>query len=162
MHQVVYFGIIIIENSVAFVGRYVFTEMLGPVMDSYMNHYQYEFSLDSLVRGQETSDKFFFDFRNTRDPNMFEGKLDFFLFGDTIYDGEGCSMAPDYLGFDYDGVVDSQIVVSESAASCFATKLAKSKLGHIHLDRPKVNAFWDTGDRLDFSTSSLHVHLPLL
>ena len=51
MHQVIYFGIIILENSVSMAGRYVFTEMLGPVMDEYLNHYRYEFKLDSLIRG---------------------------------------------------------------------------------------------------------------
>lgn len=51
MHQVLYFAIVIIENSTAFVGQYVFTEMLGPVMDSFLNHYRWTFYFPSLVRG---------------------------------------------------------------------------------------------------------------
>jgi len=87
MHQFVYFGIVIIENSVYFVGEYIFTNMMGPVMDSFLNHYQFPFYLASLVRGQNTWDTFSYDFRNTKDPEIFQGQADFFLAGDLIYDG---------------------------------------------------------------------------
>lgn len=51
MHQFIYFGIVIIENSVYFVGQYIFTNMAGPVMDSFLNHYMFPFAFPSLVRG---------------------------------------------------------------------------------------------------------------
>lgn len=40
MHQFVYFAIVIIENSVYFVGDYIFSEMMGPVVDKMLGHYQ--------------------------------------------------------------------------------------------------------------------------
>jgi len=43
MHQVIYFGLVIIENSIFFVGKYVFSDMAGPVMDKFLNHYFFDF-----------------------------------------------------------------------------------------------------------------------
>jgi hypothetical protein len=40
MHQVVKYEMIIVENSIYFVGQYMFTHMLGPVLDEMMNHYR--------------------------------------------------------------------------------------------------------------------------
>lgn len=40
MHQVVQFGLVIIENSVYFVGEYIFTNMAGPVLTNFLNDYQ--------------------------------------------------------------------------------------------------------------------------
>jgi hypothetical protein len=39
MHQFVYFAIVIVENSVYFVGDYIFSNMMGPIMDKALNHY---------------------------------------------------------------------------------------------------------------------------
>lgn len=66
-------------------------------------------------------------------------------------------MAADALDFMQNNAteVQSQIVVSESAASCFANQIAKSKLGRIELDRKRVNDFWGTGDQLTFDTSAM-------
>ena len=52
MHQIVYFGIVIIENSVYFVGQYIFTNMAGPIIDGYLNHYKMLIpNFPSIVRG---------------------------------------------------------------------------------------------------------------
>ena len=39
MHQFVYFGIVIIENTVYFIGDYIFSNMAGPLMDNALNQY---------------------------------------------------------------------------------------------------------------------------
>jgi hypothetical protein len=39
MHQFLYMGIVVFENSVRFVGTYVLSEMIGPVMDHILNDY---------------------------------------------------------------------------------------------------------------------------
>jgi len=39
MHQFVYFGIIIVENSAYFAGDLLFSKFLGPMMDEALNHY---------------------------------------------------------------------------------------------------------------------------
>lgn len=163
MHQFLYFGLVIIENSVYFVGEYIFTNMLGPVMDGFLNHYQFPFAWPSMVRGQNTYDFFTLDFRNVKSPKITEGQVDFFLSGELLYKGEECSLEPDNLDFigASNSSAPSQVVISESAASCFANQIAKSKIGKITLDKEKVNKFWGTGNALSFNTSSLSPHLPL-
>lgn len=51
MHQWVYFAIVILKNSVYFVGQYIFTDMMGPVMDSALNHYQMTMNLPTPISG---------------------------------------------------------------------------------------------------------------
>jgi len=70
MHQFLYFGLVIIENSVYFVGEYIFTNMLGPVMDGFLNHYKFPFAWPSMVRGQNSWDFFTLDFRNVKSPSI--------------------------------------------------------------------------------------------
>jgi len=65
MHQFVYFAIVIIENSVYFVGDYIFSEMMGPVVDKMLGHYKTGITLRSPFPGQTTSANYEFDFRNT-------------------------------------------------------------------------------------------------
>jgi len=70
MHQYIYYTLIVIENSVYFVGQYIFTHMLGPVLDEMMNHYKTDITLASPLLGQTSTDKFTFDFRSVRSPNI--------------------------------------------------------------------------------------------
>lgn len=164
MHQFIYFGIVVIENSTYFVGETIFSNMLGPVMDKYLNHYKYDFSFPSLVRGQDTFDYFQLDFRNVRDPALVENRADFFILGEILYNGNGCDLNPgNELPFleNQGDLADSQLVISESAASCIANQVAASRIGHIHMDRDKFNKFWGTGNKLDFTTTSFAGHLPL-
>ena len=102
MHQIVYFGIVIIENSVYFVGQYIFTNMMGPVMDEFLNHYMFEFSFPTMVRGQWAWDLFTYDFRNTQSPYIGEGYIDLFLHGALVYEGESCDIVADDLVFNAD------------------------------------------------------------
>ena len=161
MHQFIYFGIVIIENSVYFVGQYIFTNMMGPVMDSFLNHYMFPFAFPTLVRGQNSWDIFTLDFRNTQSPYIGEGWIDFFLSGELLYAGNGCEMAADNLEFSVAGSTMSQLVISESAATCIANNVAKSHLGHIVLNSQTVSDLWAEPD-LNFTTSSLGKHFPVL
>ena len=85
MHQFIYFAIIIVENSIYFIGEYVFTRMGGPLMDRFFNHYQFPFAFPSLVRGQNTWDLFEFDFRQTAAPEIHQGYMDLFFSGELMY-----------------------------------------------------------------------------
>lgn len=38
-NQIIEFGKIVVENSVYFVGKYIFNSMLGPEIDSILGHY---------------------------------------------------------------------------------------------------------------------------
>jgi hypothetical protein len=51
MHQLVYFITVILENSVYFVGEYIFSDMMGPVMDKLLNHYMITFPYPSIIKG---------------------------------------------------------------------------------------------------------------
>ena len=55
----------------------------------------------------------------------------------------------------------SQLVISESAATCIANNVAKSNLGHIHLFDQTVGLLWNDPE-LKFTTSTLGAHFPIL
>jgi hypothetical protein len=68
MHQIIYYSIIVLENSVYFVGKWLFSSMLGPTIDRYLNHYQLPLNLPSPFPGQTSVATFNLDLRNTADP----------------------------------------------------------------------------------------------
>lgn len=55
----------------------------------------------------------------------------------------------------------SQLVISESAASCIANSVAKSRLGHLVLDTRTVSDLW-AEPGLNFTTTTLGKHFPVL
>jgi hypothetical protein len=98
-------------------------DMMGPVMDNFLNHYRYKFQMNHLVPGQGTNDIFEFDYRNTYSPQIYNGHADFFIAGDLMYRGQGCNLTNDNLDFLPESgytVGDSQIVISESVVTCWA------------------------------------------
>lgn len=54
MFQILQLGKVMIQNSAFFFGDRMFTQLLGPVMDKYLNHYIYVFNQESFVGGQYT------------------------------------------------------------------------------------------------------------
>lgn len=42
-----------IKNSIYFIGTYIFSDMMEPIMDTYFNSYQYDFRLKSPFVGQD-------------------------------------------------------------------------------------------------------------
>jgi hypothetical protein len=42
-NQIIEFGKVVIENSIYFVGKYIFNSLLGPEIDSMLGHYQIDF-----------------------------------------------------------------------------------------------------------------------
>ena len=85
MHQFVYFAIVIVENSVYFVGDYIFSNMMGPIMDQALNHYHTGVILLSPFHGQNSRAQFDFDFRNTQSPFIGDGYMDSFILGELTY-----------------------------------------------------------------------------
>ena len=91
---------------------------------------------------------------------MGNGTADFFLTGDFLFEGKGCALTPssiDFLDANY-----SQIVVSESSATCFANQIARSNLGQIILDKNRLRQFLNYGSNEDFTIDSLSEQFPLL
>merc|ERR1712025_1109600 len=103
-------------------------------MDNFLNHYQWPIALPSAVAGQNSWDLFTLDFRNTQSPYIGEGWVDFFIHAEALYGGKGCDIEADNLEFSVAGSTMSQIVVSESAATCWANKIAESHIGKIILN----------------------------
>lgn len=132
MHQWVYYTIIIVENSVYFVGQYIFTHMLGPILDEMMNHYRMQIQLPSPLVGQDTTAPFTFDYRSVTSPDIQEGYLDLHILGELLHNNYQCVMEADPLNF-INSAVFSQLVVSESAATCIANQMARSPIGRVYL-----------------------------
>ena len=100
MHQVVQFALVIVENSVYFVGEYIFTNMAGPVLTTFLDDYQFPLNdLPSPFHGQNTKASFTLDYRQTIDPYLGEGWMDSFFLGELMYNGEGCALEADYFDF---------------------------------------------------------------
>ena len=117
----------VIENGLTFFGDWILGNMLAPVLDNALGHYRYKFRMDHFLPGQNVTDIFEFDFRNTYSPSIYDGYADFYIAGDLWYRNEGCNLTNDQLEFvenirRADG--NSQIVISESAAKCWANQIA--------------------------------------
>jgi hypothetical protein len=151
MHQFVYFAIVIIENSVYFVGDYIFSNMMGPIMDQMLNHYTTSVVLKSPFAGQHSSALFEFDFRNTQSPFIGQGYMDMYFLGELLYTpskeikkGEhgaiatACTLDPDYMQF-MNSETFSQIVITESAFSCIMNSISQSPIGRLHLNAMTMN-----------------------
>jgi hypothetical protein len=173
MHQFVYFAIVIIENSVYFVGDYIFSNMMGPIMDQALNHYKNKVVLKSPFAGQHTSAAFEFDYRNTQSPFIGEGYMDIFFLGELIYSpskhnqdqgGHGstytpCNLSPDPMSFSNSDTF-SQLVITESAFSCMLDSFAQSPLGRLYLNAHSMNQLFGTNN-IKFDSSFIAPQIPL-
>lgn len=64
-HNFIEFSKVMIENSAWFFGKYMFTHLLGPVLDNFSNHYILPFYYVSELPGHENAtEKFHIDFRS--------------------------------------------------------------------------------------------------
>jgi hypothetical protein len=91
MSQFIELAICIIENSSLFVGNYMFSELLGPIVDEYLMHYNLYLYHLNWFRGQNSHAIFGFDYRNTDDPYIGEDYIDFRFLGEVYhYDDKHC------------------------------------------------------------------------
>lgn len=160
MHQFVFFGMVIIENSVYFVGQYIFTNMMGPIMDTFLDHYKQTLYIPSPFWGQDTWDEFRFDYRNLFNPNIQSGYIDLFIVGEILDANDGgCEnmmpMPMEFSNNDY-----SQMVISDAAATCAMATFAKSNIGTVFLNQKALEALFFVED-LTFTTSSIAANLPI-
>ena len=84
MHQWLYFGMLMVENSVYFVGDIIFSHIGGPLMDRALNDYMTEVTLASPFAGQAGGATFEFDFRNTLSPEIGYGYIDLYIVGEFL------------------------------------------------------------------------------
>lgn len=102
-------------------------------MDKALGHYRTQITLLSPLPGQNSAATFDFDFRNTRSPFIGDGYIDLFFLGELMHNDKNCTLEPDYMDF-INSETFSQLVVSESAATCAANTMATSPIGSIDLD----------------------------
>ena len=159
MHQTIYYVMVIVENSAFWAGRYVFSHMLGPVLNDMLNHYRLDLELPHPIKGQGTYDKFTLDWRNTRSPDIQNGYGDFFFLGELMHNNHTCTIEPDHMDF-INSNTFSQLVVSESAATCIANSMAASRIGRTYFDKDRINKAFKTKN-VEFDTTSLQQYLPI-
>jgi len=138
MHQFIYFGIIIVENSAYFAGNILFSRFLGPMMDEALNHYSTSFFLDSPLNGQDTWAVFDFDWKSTQSPSIGNGYIDLFILGEMFYqpydfgllepgdhgwESKACQLDPEVMDF-MSSETFSQLVITESAFSCMVNAIS--------------------------------------
>lgn len=120
--------------------------------------------------GQNSSSEFSLDYRSVAAPYVGNGYIEADILGEWMYkshswgeDGgsfKDCHMNPLPMEYLSDKEVWSQVVISEAAADCFANAVARSEIGHLALDKDKLNALFRM-DTFEFSTTSLAQHLPV-
>jgi len=160
MHQFIYFAIVIVENSVYFVGQYIFSNMMGPVMDTFLDHYRKTLILPSPLAGQTTYDEFKVDYRNVWNPYIGDGYADFFFAGEWL-DNEynGCEhMVADPMEFSNNAY--SQLVVSDAAATCMMETISKSKIGKLFINKQHLRDLFNDQE-LEFDSTSVESMLPI-
>jgi len=64
VQQLFEYGIVVIENSAWFTGEYLFSNVLGPVMDTYLNHYTHTMDFANPFLGQVGHDALGLDYKN--------------------------------------------------------------------------------------------------
>jgi len=142
MHQFIEFAIVIIENSVYFVGQYIFNGMIGPILTEFLNNYQLNLNIPAYFPGAQTaSADVTIDYRNTMTPYIGEGYIDLFFLGEMIYNGQGCELENDPMDFLDEQM--SQLVISESAMTCILNQYAKSPIGYFNLNEERWNRLWN-------------------
>lgn len=158
MNQLVEFAIVVIENSTYFVGQYIFSSLLGPMITEFTHGYTLPFQISNPLPGQIATDNFVLDYRHTHKPFIGDGFIDMYLVGDLVFRGEICQIEPATMGFHQNGF--SQLAVSESAMSCYLNQLAKSSIGQIELDEERFNQLFGTLN-VQLNTQSIYEHLPI-
>jgi len=117
--------------------------------------------MQSAFLGQPGQADFVLDWRQTRDPVIREGEMDLRFIGsvDYVHGNTKCTMAPDPFDF-MDNDIQSQWVMTESAATCLANSYFSSNLGRLVLNEQTTNALFNVSD-IKTDTSSIAAHIPL-
>lgn len=63
-HDMIKLALVVIENSSYFMGKYMFTELLGPVLDVYLRHYTIDLGVKNWFLGFDQWDTLTFDYRS--------------------------------------------------------------------------------------------------
>jgi hypothetical protein len=141
--HLVKYCMVVIQNSVYFMGEYIFSGMLEPVLTRFLWNYKLFLWLPVAFDGQSSYnwDWFDLDFRNVRVPDIQQNYIDFYITGELIWRGwEGCPgvIKDDGLSF-FKSTELSQLVVTQSEMTCIMNKMARSDLGILDLNEKRWN-----------------------
>ena len=67
---------VIVQNSIYFLGDYILTGMLEPPLTKILNNYQLPVHLGNFFEGQHSKDNFVLDFRMTEPVNIYDGFME--------------------------------------------------------------------------------------
>jgi hypothetical protein len=150
-----------VENTAYICGELIFSQIGEPVLTSFFNNYKMILrDMPSPFLGQEgTYADFQFDWRSTQDPVIKEGQIDMRIVGEVMYGYSACALEP--ANFDFmQAEVYSQVVMTESAASCFFNSVAASPIGSFNLNQNKTNMLFNVTD-IATDTSAMANHIPI-
>lgn len=89
-----------------------------------------------MIKGEYSVGEFWFDFKNTHDPFISNGYADFRFTGELgAIDHKGCPEYSPEPMFWYGDHIESQLVISEVAATCAAASISKTAVGKYKLTK---------------------------
>ena len=100
LHETVEFCLIMLQNSVYFIGDIVFTRLGEPVMTKFLNEYKLPLKgIPSPFFGQPSNGDFTLDYRFTENPKIGNGQIDFKFFGEILYGNHVCQLEAEPFDF---------------------------------------------------------------
>ena len=163
IHQFVELLLVMIENCSYFIGDILYSRFGEPVMTAFLNNYKLPLKdVPTPFFGQPARADFNLDIRNTEDPKITTDSIEFRFFGELEFHDHECTLEHEPFEFMYveDNWKTSQIVITDSAASCNLNGMAKSEIGRFDFNEARLNTFFGV-DYLKFDTTSFAEHMPI-
>jgi hypothetical protein len=132
-------------------------------LTKFLNDYKLPLNgIPSPFFGQPATADFTLDFRNTENPVVRNGIIDFKFFGEILYQGHICQLEAEPFDFleDEEGYIISQLVFTDSAFQCAVNSLAKSPIGNFNFNEDRLNTFFGI-NYFKFDTTSFAQHMPI-
>ena len=76
---------VMIQNTIFIIGKYVFNKVLGPQIDRFLNHYKFDFYMWSPFRGQNRFTQMQLDYRQVYAPWIGDGFVNLYAWGELSY-----------------------------------------------------------------------------
>lgn len=135
MGQIIDLAMVVIENSSYFIGKYVYSQQMQPILTYALNNYRLPFHFSNLIPGQKARGEFELDLKNTYQPFIGDNMLELYFTGELFLNNKSCGVnfkevpmtwltGPEYDKF-------SQVILTEDALSCIFNQFGNSPLGTI-------------------------------
>ena len=162
MHQLVEITLVVMENSVYYLGTMFLNGVMEPVITHMLNKYTMDVPIENPFKGQVGASDFNFDFRHVSKPMIEAGYMDLFIYGRITYDNQLCAMSPtpqSFIESRKEGVF-SQIVFTDAAATCIMQAFGNSEIGKLNLNQDKMNELFERDD-IVLTSTALADQLPI-